>query len=62
MDQKVRGIHVPEPLLAALESADEPGRIGLENAGEMLRIIRRDFPGVCLMPPFQQYRLIHDLI
>lgn len=62
MDHNVRGIHVPESLLAELESAAEPGGIGLKNAADMLKIIRRNFPGVCLMPPFQQYNLIHELV
>jgi methylenetetrahydrofolate reductase (NADPH) len=35
---------------------------GVANAGEMLAIARRSFAGACLMPPFDHYEVLFDIL
>lgn len=62
MDQHVAGIHIPAAVLEAINQSNQPANVGIENARSIIQISRDLFQGVCLMPPFQQYQLVADLI
>jgi homocysteine S-methyltransferase len=32
------------------------------NAAEMLAVARKNFAGACLMPPFDHYEMLSDLL
>ncbi len=44
------------------QRADDPVAEGVANAGEMLAIARRRFAGACLMPPFDHYEVLLDIL
>jgi methylenetetrahydrofolate reductase (NADPH) len=60
--EKVDGIAVPEELRLALEQAADSLAVGLANAREMLAEARQSFAGACLMPPFEHYEVLCDLM
>jgi homocysteine S-methyltransferase len=45
-----------------MQSADDPVAEGVANAGGMLAIARRRFAGACLMPPFDHYEVLADIL
>ena len=59
---KVGGIAVPEPVRNRLQRASDPVAEGVANAGEMLTIARTRFAGACLMPPFDHYEVLFDIL
>jgi len=62
-----------EPLLTALQSlqglpidgfsvATNPVAEGIANAREVLNLARERFAGACLMPPFDRYETLGDMM
>ena len=45
-----------------MQLADDPLAEGLANAADMLTHARRHFAGACLMPPFDHYEGLIDLL
>ena len=62
LHHKVAGIAVPERIQARMQQAADPGAEGTENAREILRIARRWFAGACIMPPFDHYEILSDIL
>ncbi|SLM29572.1 Methylenetetrahydrofolate reductase [Desulfamplus magnetovallimortis] len=62
LNEKVAGIAVPEKLLEKMESASDPIAQGVENAKEMLSIAKEFFRGACIMPPFDHYEIMPDIL
>ena len=62
LHRKVAGIAVPEKVRNRMQRADDPVAEGLANAREMLAIARRRFAGACLMPPFDHYEVLLDIL
>ena len=62
LHRKVAGIAVPEQVRNRMQHADDPVAEGVANAGEMLAIARRHFAGACLMPPFDHYDVMVDIL
>jgi len=62
LHRKVAGIAVPEEVRNRMQRADDPVAEGVANAREMLAIARRRFAGACLMPPFDHYELLLDIL
>ena len=59
---KVAGISVPEALRQRMHSAADPVAEGAANAREMVATARRRFAGVCIMPPFDHYEVLFDIL
>ena len=59
---KVSGIAVPEQVRNRMQRAADPVAAGVANAAEMLVIARRHFGGACLMPPFDHYEVLFDIL
>ena len=62
LHNKVAGIAVPDYLRQRMQDAVDPVAEGAANAGEMLVIARERFAGACLMPPFDHYEVLLDIL
>ena len=62
LHRKVAGIAVPEQVRNRMQRAADSVAEGVANAGEMLAIARRRFAGACLMPPFDHYEVMSDIL
>jgi methylenetetrahydrofolate reductase (NADPH) len=59
---KVSGISVPALIRARMEKAADPVAEGIANAREMLQIAKNLFKGACLMPPFDHFEVLPDIL
>lgn len=62
LHERVAGIAVPGPVRERLRRASDPVAEGAANAREMLALARADFAGACLMPPFDHYEVLFDIL
>jgi methylenetetrahydrofolate reductase (NADPH) len=62
LHQKVAGISVPKPLREQMHQTDDTIKKGCQNAREMLVIAREHFAGACIMPPFDHYEVLENII
>jgi homocysteine S-methyltransferase len=62
LHDKVAGIAVPESLRDRIERAKDPVAEGNANARDMFLIARQRFAGACIMPPFDHYEILPDII
>ncbi len=62
LHQRVDGILVPESVRERLAQADDPVVEGAANARHMLALAREKFAGACLMPPFNHYEVLFDIL
>lgn len=62
LHEKVAGISVPAALRDRMEKADDPIKEGALNAKEMLDLARNRFRGACVMPPFNHYEVLGDIL
>lgn len=59
---RVAGIAVPEAVRERMRTARDPVAEGLEQARQVVEWAREQFAGVCLMPPFGHYEILHELL
>lgn len=59
---RVAGIAVPEAVRQRMNAAADPVAEGARNAREMLAAARERFAGVCIMPPFDHYEVLVDIL
>jgi homocysteine S-methyltransferase len=62
LHNKVAGIAVPRAIRQRMQQAADPVAEGVANAIDMLNIARREFAGACLMPPFDHYEVLFDIL
>ena len=64
LDRRVPGISVPAHVIDALElvAADDMPAFGIDNARTMLTEARQRMAGVCIMPPFNRFDLVADIL
>ena len=62
LHQKVAGIAVPGQLRELMHRADDTIKTGNRNAREMLAAARERFAGACIMPPFDHYEVLEDIL
>ncbi|MBN1485972.1 MAG: methylenetetrahydrofolate reductase [Chloroflexia bacterium] len=62
LHQRVAGIAVPQSLRDRLSRSQDSTAEGLANARGMLDLARRHFAGACLMPPFDRYEILSNLL
>ena len=62
LHERVVGILVPAQVRERLRQAADPGIEGIVCAREMLDIARGRFAGACIMPPFDRYELLADIL
>lgn len=59
---KVAGIEIPEVVRERMHAASDPVAEGATNAREMIDAARQRFAGACIMPPFDHYEVLFDII
>ena len=62
LHERVAGIAVPRTVRDRMHSAAESVSEGASNAREMVDIARDRFSGVCVMPPFDHYEVLFDIL
>ncbi len=62
LHHEVAGIAVPEHVQERMREAADPPAEGAAGAREMLAIARRWFAGACIMPPFDHYEVLSDIL
>jgi homocysteine S-methyltransferase len=62
LHHKVAGIAVPESVRNRMHRAKDPVAEGAANAREMLARARERFAGACIMPPFDHYEILADIL
>ncbi len=59
---RVDGIAVPMHVRSRMQRATDPIAEGASNAREILALARDRFAGACLMPPFDHYEVMFDIL
>ncbi len=62
LHEKVDGIAVPESLRRRMHEAADPVAAGVENARKMVSLARERFAGACIMPPFDHYEVLPEIL
>jgi methylenetetrahydrofolate reductase (NADPH) len=62
LHDRVAGIAVPKDLRDRMHTAKDPVAIGAANAREMVAVARDRFSGACIMPPFDHYEVMADIL
>ena len=62
LHEKVAGIAVPAHVRDRMGRAGDPVSEGIEGARAMLMVARELFSGACIMPPFDHYEIIPDVL
>jgi homocysteine S-methyltransferase len=62
LEEKVSGIHVPQHIIRRMEKAEDQVAEGVRIAGELLAECRDTVRGVCIMPPFNHFEILEDLL
>ncbi len=62
LHHKVAGIAVPDELRERMHQAVDPIAEGIQNAREVLALAREHFAGACIMPPFDHYEVMPDIL
>ena len=62
LHQEVAGINVPPGVRQRISRAEDPVAEGVANAREILALARENFAGACLMPPFDRFEMLADIL
>ncbi len=62
LHDRVSGIEVPEAVRDRMSSARDQMREGIDNAREVVAECRKNFDGVCLMPAFNRFETIREVL
>lgn len=62
LHEKVAGIAVPEAVQARMAQAADPVAEGAAMARDMLALAREMFAGACIMPPFDHYEVLAQVL
>jgi homocysteine S-methyltransferase len=62
LHHRVAGIAVPQHVRERMAHASDPVTEGIMNAQEMLAAARQLFAGACLMPPFDHYEILFEIV
>ncbi len=62
LHDKVDGIAVPGALRREMETSSDPIKTGTAQAQTMLEIARKYFSGACVMPPFERFEILKDIL
>ena len=62
MHEKVDGIAVPGFLRQQIKKAEDPVQEGVDQSRQMLALARALFSGVCVMPPFERFDVLTQIL
>ena len=62
LHDKVDGIAVPEALRLQMKKAKDPLKEGVLQARQMLELAKKMYSGACIMPPFERFDILTDIL
>jgi methylenetetrahydrofolate reductase (NADPH) len=62
LHHKVAGIEVPHAVRTAMATAENPMAESIRLTRELLATARQYLAGACIMPPFDHFELLHDVL
>ncbi len=62
LHRNVSGIVVPDTVRGEMRGSGNPRETGINQAREMLTAAKQRFTGVCIMPPFDKYDLLPEIL
>ena len=62
LHERVAGIAVPRELMARMHKTTDPAAEGAANARRMVALARERFAGACVMPPFDHYEVLRQIL
>jgi len=62
LHHKVAGIAVPDEIRERMHQAADPIAEGIQNAREVLTLAREHFAGACIMPPFDHFEVMAEIL
>ena len=62
LHDKVTGIAVPQKLRDEMQISDNPVKKGIEQAKTILGIAKKEFAGACIMPPFDRFEILSEIL
>lgn len=62
LHNRVSGIAIPDKLREKMGKTKAPLEEGIANAREMVEIAKEFFRGACIMPPFDHYEVVSDIL
>jgi len=62
LHRKVAGINVPKQVRERMSQAEDPVTEGIAIAREVLNLARERFAGACLMPPFDRFEMLGNIL
>jgi len=62
LHRKVAGINVPKQVRERMSQAEDPVVEGIAIAREVLNLARERFAGACLMPPFDRFEMLGNIL
>ncbi len=62
LHHKVTGISVPAEIRERMHQANDPIAEGIQNAREVLALAQEHFAGACIMPPFDHFEVMPDIL
>jgi len=62
LHDKVDGIAVPKALRQQMEKAKDPVIEGVFQARQMLELAKEMYSGACIMPPFERFDILKDIL
>jgi len=62
LHHKVSGIEVPDEVRSAMATAGNPTAEGIRLARDLLAAARKCYDGVCIMPPFDHFEILHGVL
>ncbi len=62
LHDKVDGIAVPENLRQAMKKTTDPIKEGVDQSRQMLELAKKMFSGACVMPPFDRFDILEDIL
>jgi homocysteine S-methyltransferase len=62
LNEKVSGIVIPDSILNRMFTTSDPIQEGMTISRDLLTPIKDIFQGVCLMPPFEDFSILEDIL
>lgn len=62
LHNKVDGIAIPEELQKQMQTSNDPVQTGIIQSRHMLDLARKMFSGACVMPPFDRFDILEQIL
>jgi methylenetetrahydrofolate reductase (NADPH) len=62
LHEKVSGISIPKTVRRRMHQAEDPLQEGIRMSRELIQDARKLFAGACLMPPFNHYEIVDEIL